>query len=191
MAINLRFPTWCKVVQSRNRSPASGDTLGNADDRVARARPQGLDHVASPFSEQVLTRTDIQMWCIGCVLASTIFSCVLISIGVLIVIHRHALPGFLEDRCITIDILKVPWIGEISRYQIWHYAFPSTASGSLILLLFVNFLLAILLDAHDRIGSTSLLWLLHQESNSKPKFNTNGRLMSGTTRFGTFILIMS
>lgn len=162
-------------------------TVRSSNSRVVTSRTafNGLP-TAERFSQQVLTRSDIRTWCIAVVIASTIFSGAAITIGVVIVRNRSSLPFFLKDRCTSVDVVKIPWVGDIPMYQIWHYAFPSTASGSLILLLFINLLLTLFLDAHDRIGSTSLIWLLHSESCAEPKYNTNGRLLSGTKSFGTF-----
>jgi len=56
----------------------------------------------------------------------------------------------------------------------------------LVLLLFVNFVLTVFLVAHDRIGSTSLIWLCHAEDRNTPKYNTNGRFLTGTKAFGQY-----
>lgn len=145
-----------------------------------------MEHTATAerLSKHDLKRTDLQFWCIIATAASTIFSGVALALGTLIVMKLHTMPGFLKGKCVLVEVVNMQWSAESTKYNIWHYAFPSSASASLILLLLVNIFLTLILDAHNRIGSTSLIWLLHSETGTKPTCNTNGRMISGTRSFG-------
>lgn len=151
--------------------------------KQASERPSSMRFL----SRQELRRTDLQVSCIIAVVASTAFAASFIILGTLILVKRHAVPAFMRDKCMTLDFINVQWPENSSMYMIWHYAIPSTAQASLVFLLLINLLLTSLLAAHDRIGSTSLIWLLHEESGMKPKFNTNGRMISGTKSFGEWM----
>jgi hypothetical protein len=117
---------------------------------------------------------------------SIFFSCAAIVLGVLIITYRGPLADFLGERCALIDSMTMVFPKASRGAQLWHFAVPSSALGSLFLLLTINAILTMFLGAHDRIGSTSLVWLLHAEGRGEPKFNTNGRLVTGTKRFGEF-----
>jgi hypothetical protein len=130
-----------------------------------------------------LQRHDIRAWCIWATFISILTSVTAVILGSLIVVHEQPMPEFLKDKCTTTNLLTMPTAG-IPVYVPQHFAVPSTAAGSMMLVLMANITLTALLDVHSRVAETGLLWSLVKENGVGPRYNTNSRLLSGTKRFG-------
>lgn len=143
-----------------------------------------LSATMGEVSRRDMDRPDLRAWCIGNVIMSIVLATTSIVLGVLIFTKQQSTPGFLRGKCANVEVLNLRFQTRLRNYVPDHYAFPSTASGSWIFLLGVQLVLTLVLDAHDRIHATAMIWLLQAESYDKPEYNTNGQLLSGTRRFG-------